>query len=89
VYVNRRAKEIRFVELLADGTESDREVVNALRRDPTRIEYFARNKALEMLDWSTSPAALHAEGEIAGTIELARELEAEEEEEDFPSGAWS
>jgi len=94
VYVNNRAKEIRFVELLADGAEADVEVVNSLRRNPTRIEYYSRNSALEVLDWSDSPAALHAECEIARTIELARELDleaaAEEADDDFSSGAqWS
>ena len=79
------------MELLPDGTESDVEWVNALRREPTRIEYFARNsQTLATLDWSDLPAALHAEGEIERTIEIARELEADDEaDDDFGSGAWS
>jgi len=92
VYVDNRASTIRFIELLADGTEADVEVLNVLRRNPTRIEYYSRSKALEVLDWNDSPAALHAEYEIARTIELARELDleaAEEADDDFSNGLWS
>ena len=91
MYIDRLAKEIRFVELMANGEEGEAEVVNALRREPLRIEYFVRHReTLERLSLSDSPAALHADGEIARTIELAHELEAADaEEDDFASGAWS
>ena len=79
------------MELTANGVEVEAEVVNALHREPLRMEYFVRHRQTsERLDWRGSPAALHADGEIARTIELANELEAADaEDDDFASGAWS
>ena len=91
VYIDRVAKEIRFVELMANGAEAETEVINALRREPLRIEYFVRRRDThERLLWKDSPAALHAEGEMERTIELACELEAADaEDDDFVNGSWS
>jgi len=83
-----------FVPLRPDGSESESEVVNALLQEaPASLEYFSRNRRTgERLEWSVSAAALHADFEMSRTIQLARELEAadaEEEEADLAGGAWS
>ncbi|EOD25275.1 hypothetical protein EMIHUDRAFT_237905 [Emiliania huxleyi CCMP1516] len=86
VYVDRLAKQIRFVPLRPDGTESESEEA------PASLEYFSRNRRTGERLESVSAAALHADFEMSRTIQLARELEAadaEEEEADLAGGAWS
>jgi len=62
--------EIAFV-ILQDDKESDEEIINALYKDPTRIEYFKRSRSSgARLDWN-APKHLVLEA-INKTVEMAR-----------------
>ena len=57
IYADASAGEIRFVNLDADGKETDTEVVNVMLRDPLKIEYYQRSVASkERLAWMAPKA---------------------------------
>mmetsp|Transcript_18545 Transcript_18545/g.36385 ORF Transcript_18545/g.36385 Transcript_18545/m.36385 type:complete len:222 (-) Transcript_18545:23-688(-) len=53
IYVYEGRGEIRFVPVDSDGREAETEVVNALLKEPLRIEYYMRSVASkERVHWS-------------------------------------
>lgn len=71
IYVSPADGEIRFVGLDAAGAEGPLEVVNAMRRNPLRIEYFQRRVGTdERVEWPVS--LVHATGPIDVTVAMAR-----------------
>jgi len=71
IYTDRRAGELRFVLLDADGNETDSEVINALIESPTRIRYYKRTITTQQSMNFPAPRAGVAAA-IAKTVELAK-----------------
>jgi len=68
---NGECGEIRFVILADDGKEQDLEHVNALMKNPARIEYFQRKRSNgERVYWAGPREA--ALGAIIKTVEMAK-----------------
>ena len=91
--MNGKARQAWEIYLKIEGTQESFAMLQLLANDCYRAGAFLYAakafETLERLDWSSSPAALHAESEMAHTVELARELEAADaEDDDFASGAW-
>ena len=83
IYANPAAGEIRYVGLDADGrSEGECEIVNVLRRDPMRIEYYQRKvETRERVHWEAPRAnALKA---METTIALARAQEVQQSDPNF------
>mmetsp|Transcript_11411 Transcript_11411/g.34431 ORF Transcript_11411/g.34431 Transcript_11411/m.34431 type:complete len:91 (-) Transcript_11411:33-305(-) len=71
IFVNEAAGEIRFVPLDAEGNEKEDEVVNALLREPLRIEYYMRHsRTKERVHWSAPKARTVAA--VGRTIDIAK-----------------
>lgn len=76
IYASKIDGEIRFVALDEAGrNEGELEVVNALHREPLRIEYYQRRVLTrERVPWAAPRAS--AAGAIEATVALARAAEA-------------
>lgn len=75
IYASKADGEVRFVGLDEAGLrEGDLEIVNALRRDPLRIEYYQRHLVTKARMHWAAPVA-NAASAIATTVALARRAE--------------
>ena len=71
IYQDKSTGEIRFVILDASDKETDDEIVNAMHRNPIRIEYFKRTVHKKERVHFKAPTAGVVKS-IATTVEMAK-----------------